>query len=125
MAIASGAALTSSILLNETFKKEKASLAPTKMAKHHVFNKFRGQSPLSQKYRDFFKKHGILVDDYTVCLTDSMHRNVIHKAGHNWTTRWKEWIDYNPNATTREVYQFAGRLMDEYGINHLKLVKYK
>ena len=36
----------------------------------------------------------------------------------------KKWIDANPNATTKEVYQQAGRMMDEYGIDHVPLVRY-
>jgi hypothetical protein len=95
-----------------------------KMIKHHIFNKFRGSSPNSQVYRNFFKKHGINVDNYTVEIPESLHKH-LHKSGNNWTTRWKNWIDANPNATTKEVYQFAGSLMDEYGLNHLPIVKYR
>ncbi|RME56821.1 DUF2380 domain-containing protein, partial [Candidatus Parcubacteria bacterium] len=99
--------------------------ASTKTVKHHIFNKFRGKSPVSQKYRNFFKQHGIEVDKWTVEIPEALHKDWIHKAGQNWTTRWKRWIDANPNATTREVYQFAGQLMDEFGINHLPLVPYR
>ncbi|MBP9752794.1 MAG: DUF2380 domain-containing protein [Proteobacteria bacterium] len=95
-----------------------------KMVEHHLFNKFRGQSSNSQKYRDFFKKHDINVDEFCVKITETTHQRVIHVAGNNWTTRWKNWIDSNMNATTKEVYQFAGSLMDEYGISHLNILKY-
>ena len=95
------------------------------MVKHHVFNKFRGTSPASQKYRDFFKKHDISIDEFTIEITDSLHKSHIHKAGNNWTTRWKGWIDANPNASTKEVYQFGGQLMDEYGVNRLPLKPYR
>ena len=55
-----------------------------------------------------------------------MHQKFIHRAGNNWTTRWKEWIDQNPNATTKEVYQFAGKLIDEYGLSgNVGIVPYK
>lgn len=100
-------------------------LAAPKMIKHHLFNKFRGISKESQKYRDFFKTHNINVDDFTVQLTEEMHRKSIHQAGNNWTTRIKQWIDANPNASTKEVYQYIGSLMDEYGINHLPIGPYK
>lgn len=93
--------------------------------KHHIFNKFRGSSPNSQYYRDFYKKHGINVDDFTVKMPEAFHKQWIHRAGNNWTTKWKRWIDANPNATTTEVYQQAGKMMDEYGINHLPLVPYR
>lgn len=99
-------------------------LPPVKTVKHHVFNKFRGNSPKSQKYRDFFEKHGIKVDDFTVEMPETFHKGWIHKAGQNWTTKWKKWIDANPNASTKEVYQQAGRMMDEYGISDLPLVPY-
>jgi hypothetical protein len=96
-----------------------------KTVKHHIFNKFRGNSPKSQKYRDFFKKHGINVDDYAVEIPEIESRKLIHVAGNNWTTRWKNWIDDNPNATTSEVYQFGGYLMDQYGLSGLPIIPYK
>ena len=99
-------------------------LPPVKMIKHHIFNKFWRKSPKSQKYRDFFKKHGIDVDEFAVEIPETFHKEKIHKAGNNWTTKWKKWIDANPNATTKEVYQQAGRMMDEYGIDHVPLVRY-
>jgi hypothetical protein len=100
-------------------------LAQPKTIRHHLFNKFRGASPTSQKYRDFFAKHGIDVDRFTVEIPESMHQKLIHRAGNNWTTRWKQWIDANPNATTKDVYQFAGRMMDEYGVSGLQIVPYR
>lgn len=94
------------------------------MIRHHLFNVFRGNSPKSQVYRDFFKKHRIDIDKHTVEISEATHAR-LHQAGNNWTTRWKSWIDANPNASTKEVYQFAGRLMDEYGINHVPIVPYR
>jgi hypothetical protein len=75
--------------------------------KHHIFNKFRGTSLKSQKYRDFFKKHNIEVDKWTVEIPENMHKSQIHALGKNWTTRWKQWIDANPNASTKEVINLA------------------
>lgn len=100
-----------------------ALLAAPKMVKHHIFNVFRGNSPRSQVYRNFFKKHGIELDKHTVEVSEAVHRQ-LHTAGNNWTTRWKAWIDANPNATTREVYQQAGRMMDDYGIQRLPIGPY-
>lgn len=93
--------------------------------RHHIFNLFRGNSPKSQKYRDFFKKHDIHPDDFAVDMPEPFHKGWIHKAGQNWTTIWKRWIDANPNATTKEVYQQAGRMMDQFGISHLPIIPYK
>lgn len=100
------------------------ALAPPKLIKHHIFNKFRGKSPKSQKYRDFFAEHGIPVDKWSVEIPESMHKTWIHGAGRNWTTQWKRWIDANPSATTREVYQRAGKMMDDYGLSGLAMVHY-
>ena len=58
-------------------------------------------------------------------MPEALHKEWIHKAGKNWTTKWKEWIDLNPNASTKEVYQQAGKMMDEYGINGLSIVHYR
>jgi len=105
--------------------KDGRILAKPEMVKHHIFNVFRGDSPSSQKYRDFFATHGIDIDGFTVLIPKTMHVDKIHGAGNNWTTKWKQWIDINPKATTKEVYQFAGTLMDEYGISHVPIVGYK
>jgi RHS repeat-associated protein len=94
-----------------------------KTVKHHVFNKFRGSSPGSQKYRDFFEKHGIDVDDFAVEVSELDHKK-LHAAGNNWTTKWKKWIDENPDASTKEVYQYGGTLMDEYGLSGRPLIEY-
>ena len=96
--------------------------------KHHIFNLFRGSSPQSQKYREFFDKLGLksnIRDRYTVEMPASFHRNWIHAKGRNWTTRWKQWIDNNPNANLQDVYHQAGVMMEEAGISHLPLVPYR
>lgn len=108
-----------------------ATLAPSgklltggsKFVKHHIFNVFRGNSPKSEIYRQFFKNHGVDVEAFQVLIPEEMHRKLIHAAGNNWTTRWKEFIDANPSATTKEVYQFAGKLMDEYGISGVSFIQ--
>jgi hypothetical protein len=68
--------------------------------------------------------HGINIHDYTIEIPATYHRSRIHIAKNDWTRRWESWIDANPGATTKDVYQFAGRLMDEYNVSHLPLTKY-
>ncbi|MCG8333087.1 MAG: DUF2380 domain-containing protein [Proteobacteria bacterium] len=112
--------------LGQTSSKNTVKLlSAPKTVKHHIFNKFRGNSPKSQKYRDFFKKHKIEVDKWTIEIPETMHKKQIHAMGKNWTTKWKRWIDANPNASTKEVYQFGGKLMDEFGVNNLPMVPYR
>ena len=35
-----------------------------------------------------------------------------------------EFIDNNPNATAKDIFQFAGKMMDEYGLNNLPIHPY-
>jgi hypothetical protein len=94
------------------------------MVEHHIFNVFRGNSASSQKYRDFFKNLGIKVDDHAIMIPESLHK-YLHRAGNNWTTQWKKWIDANPNASVKDVYQQAGKMLDEAGLNSQTIKKYK
>lgn len=34
-------------------------------------------------------------------------------------------IEANPNATAKEVYQFGGKLMDEFGLSNLPMFPYR
>ncbi len=98
---------------------------PVRMIKHHLFNLFRGDSPKSQKYRDFFENLGFDRDKHVVSMTEEFHKKWIHRAGANWTTTWKRWIDDNPNATIKDAFQQGGKMMDDYGISHLDIISYK
>lgn len=84
----------------------------------------RGKSPKSQKYRDFFKKHNINLDEHTIEISENLHKE-LHRAGNNWTTKWKRWIDENSDATTKDVYQQAGKMMDEYGVGNSRIKHYR
>ena len=82
---------------------------------HHIFPKFRG----NWYYSNFFESRGINVDDYTVTVgggAGGQHMNSIHGRG-QWNPIWKEWIDNNPNATAKDIFQFGGKMMDEYGLS--------
>ena len=37
----------------------------------------------------------------------------------------RQWIFDNPDATSKEIYQFAGQLMDEFGLSDLPIVPYE
>lgn len=99
-------------------------LEAPKMVKHHVFNVFRGNNPEKQKYRDFFQHHKIDIDSHTIQISEGFHKKIVHGTN-DWTKRWMTWIDTNPKATTKDVYQFAGKLMDEYNVAHIPIQKYK
>lgn len=99
-----------------------ASTTIERTVSHHIFNAFRG--PAATGYRNFFKNLGINVDEYTVKIPESLHK-YLHREGSNWTTAWKKWIDANPSATAKDVYQQAGKMMDEAGINNLKILQHR
>ena len=85
--------------------------------------KFRGKSA---PYADFIKARGINVDDFTVTLSHgkaSHHLKFIHGQG-KWNQKWMKWIDANPNATAKDIFQFTGKMMDDFGLSGLNIHPY-
>ena len=95
---------------------------PKTYADHHIF---------PQKFRAYFRSLGIDVDDYTITLEHFVtHARGVHGKGNNgqfpgrWNRRWEEFISNSPNATAKDAFQFAGRLLDDFGLSHLPIHKY-
>jgi hypothetical protein len=91
-----------------------------KLMDHHIF---------PQQFRKFFQSKGIDIDKFTVRIGETTHLKGVHGRGlgdmpGRWNSRWSEFIDANPNATPKDIYQFAGRLMDEYGLSGLPIAPY-
>ena len=94
------------------------------MADHHLF---------PQQQREFFSVRGIDIDQHTVTINhNTTHLRGVHGSGlpnqgmpGRWNQRWGEFIEANPNASAKDVYQFAGSLMDEYGLSGLPIHPYK
>ncbi len=93
-----------------------------KLADHHV---------LPRQFEKFFKARGISIDDFTVSVDHTVtHLRGIHGRGNlgqmpgRWNQIWTDWIKANPNATATDVYQQAGRMMDDFGIGHLDIHPY-
>lgn len=98
--------------------------APKEVADHHLIPAFRGKS---KPYADFIKVRGINVDDYTITVSSGkggQHMNFIHGKG-QWNKKWMDFIDNNPNATAKDIYQFTGKMMDDYGLNGYQIHPYK
>lgn len=94
-----------------------------KLADHHI---------MPREFEKFFRARGINVDDFTVTVDHTVtHLKAIHGRGNmgqmpgRWNQVWGDWIKTNPNATASEVYQQAGKMMDDFGINHLPIHPYK
>jgi Predicted lipoprotein of unknown function (DUF2380) len=98
--------------------------APKEVADHHIIPAFRGKS---KPYADFIKERGINVDDFTITVSSGkggQHMNFIHGRG-KWNQKWMEFIDNNPNATAKDIYQNAGKMMDDYGLSSYPIHPYK
>ncbi|MCB9772142.1 MAG: DUF2380 domain-containing protein [Candidatus Omnitrophica bacterium] len=97
-------------------------LTAPKMAKHHIF---------PQRFKPFFNSKGIDIDKFTVSIPqNTAHLKGVHGNGLNnmpgkWNERWENFIKSNPNATPQDIYQFGGKLMDEYGLSGLPIQSYK
>ena len=103
-------------------EKMMARLPAPVMADHHIF---------PQQFKSYFSTKGIDIDLHTVSVPHQItHLRGLHGKGNanmpgGWNQRWKIFIEATPDATSKDVYQFAGKLMDEYGINHIRLHGYK
>ena len=98
--------------------------APKEVADHHLIPAFRGKS---KPYADFIKQRGINVDDFTITVSSGkggQHMNFIHGKG-KWNQKWMGFIDNNPNATAKDIYQFTGKMMDDYGLSGYPIHPYK
>jgi hypothetical protein len=101
----------------------KRLLAPTNVADHHIIPMFRGKSA---KYAKFISDRGIDVDQFTITLAHgkaSHHLKFIHGQG-KWNKKWMDWIDANPNATAKDIYQFAGKMMDDFNLSGFPIHPY-
>jgi hypothetical protein len=88
-----------------------------RMADHHIF-------PV--QFKSFFSSRGVDIDSFTVTVEHQItHLRGIHGGGNmgqfpgRWNQLWQGFIDVNPNATAKDVYQFGGKLIDDFGLGHL------
>jgi RHS repeat-associated protein len=101
-------------------------LEPPTIQKHHLF---------PQSLRGWFAGQGIDIDQYTVELSRPTHLSGVHGRGGfvgpgnvnlpgHWNALWQEFKGANPDATAKEMYQFAGLLMDRFGLSGLPIKPY-
>ena len=103
-------ALAGAGLVGEAGGSEGKLLIAGKLMDHHIF---------PQQFRRFFQNKGVDIEQFTVRIGDTTHLKGVHGRGlgnmpGRWNARWAEFIDANPGATSKEIYQFGGRLMDEF-----------
>lgn len=95
---------------------------------HHIF---------PREFASWFSApgRGIDIDAFTVQLQRGIHLAAVHGKGTaeqfgielsgRWNTAWETFIANNPNASAREVYDFAGRLMETFHLNGLPIIPYR
>lgn len=118
---------------NNTMQAAKQSLKDfaknSKYEKHHVFNKFRGNS----QRNNYFKILGIDVDKYCILITKAKHETLHFK--YRWTDTWKSFMDSLPipaNPTEAQktilrdcVFKFAKTMVREAGLSWKDIIPYK
>ena len=97
------------------------ALPPAKLADHHL---------LPRQFKEFFKQRGIDIDQHTVTLGQTNHLRGVHGKGQGempggWNKQWQSFIDKNPNASAKDVYQQLGRMMDDFKLNDAKIHPYR
>lgn len=112
------------------------ALAPEKGAAVEGGKKLLGAAKLMdyhllpQQFGKFFEKAGINIHNYTVMLSEAAHLRGVHGSGLSdmaggWNKAWKAWIEKNPNATAKEIYQQLGKMVDEFKLNNLEVHPYR
>jgi hypothetical protein len=95
---------------------------------HHIF-------PQVEKLQGWFASRGIDIHQYTVKLEAMIHLKGVHGSGGfvgpgnvvlpgHWNQLWVSFMEANPNATAKDIFQFAGALMDQFGLSGLPIVPY-
>ena len=94
--------------------------------RHHIYPK---------QFDWYFEPRRIDINNYTVNLEQKVHLSGVHGRGGfttadnldlqgHWNQKWQKFIDDHPNATPKEVYQFGGQLMDDFGLSGLPIEPY-
>ena len=97
---------------------------PTKLSDQHIFPK---------QLEGWFNSRGVYsIDDYTISVESiTTHLKAIHGKGNmgqtpgKWNGDWIEFMNANKNATPKEIYQHAGKMLDEYGLSGLSVHPYR
>jgi hypothetical protein len=105
---------------------ETLQLAAPKIQCHHIF---------PQKFRDVMANVGIDIDNFTVGLAEKAHLSGVHGRGGfvvgqdvvspgYYNRLWEDFFSSNPGATAKEIYQFGGWMMDQFGLSAYPIVPY-
>lgn len=72
--------------------------------------------------RDRFAEAGINIDDFIMDLPADVHLGNLHgNAGGPWNAAWAAFFQANPNADATAIFQQAGVMIFNFGIDGIAL----
>jgi len=112
--------------LDEIAGATRGLLPAPRMHSHHIF---------PQKWAEWFADRGIDVHQYTIALESSEHLSGVHGKGgfvgsgdsvlpRRWNQFWDSFIEEHQLANSKDIYQFAGVLLDWFGLSGHPIVPY-
>jgi RHS repeat-associated protein len=115
-----------SVTTNVATTTTKVAIQAERLLANPILN---GHHLMPNQFRSFFGKAGINIDDHAITLSQSVHLRGVHGSGFanmpgRWNKQWAAWIEANPNATDKEIYQQLGRMMDDFGIGGARVHPY-
>jgi hypothetical protein len=93
-----------------------------KAEEHHVFPK---------KFKEYFTDSAmgrkININQYVLPIDREVHHLTHGKSGFfdDYTAQWADWIAKNPDATEQQVFEQAGKMMDDFGLSLGKIKNYR
>ena len=82
--------------------------------------------------RKYTRKSIFKANDYTISIDQQVtHLKAVHGAGNlgekpgRWNQHWAEWINKNPDATQKEIFQRAGEMLRSFNLQNCNIHPYK
>jgi hypothetical protein len=100
-----GSSVSGTSLSNQQAATEK------KIHYHHIY---------PQKFRSFFEKMGIDIEQYKVAVSDEVHLKYIHSREVEWNQNWDAWIkEHDGEVDQDEVLRFGRKMLTRFGLEGL------
>jgi hypothetical protein len=85
---------------------------------HHVM-------PKAKEFAAYFRRAEINIEDFRVRITQRFHiglhgLDVRRGRGERWNADWRDFFRGNPEANAGEITDFAGQMLERYGLQNVK-----
>jgi RHS repeat-associated protein len=82
--------------------------------------------PQEKWFERYWSRARIDIDEYTIYIERTTHLRGMHGRGMGkmpgrWNARWKAFFREHPGASARQIFQQAGKMMDEYGLSDYEI----